>query len=53
MIVLNVCSISTMRENGSEDLLTIHINWLHVIVQLPHALGKGNITRREKLEPMV
>ena len=39
-----------MWENGSEDSLTIHINWLHVIVQLPHALGKGNITGRKTIK---
>ena len=53
MIVLNVWNLSTNKGNGSKDSLSLYTNWPHVIVQLPHALGKGNITGREKLEPMV
>ena len=42
-----------MRVNRPKDSLTIDTNQPHDIVQLPHALGKGNITGREKLEPTV
>ena len=37
-----------MRVNGPKDSLTIHTNQPHVIVQLPHVLGNGSITGREK-----
>ena len=53
MIVLNVWSLSTMRVNGPKDSLAIDTNHPHDIVQLSHALGKGSITGREKLEPTV
>ena len=49
MIVLTVWN--TMRGNGSEDLLIVHTNWLHFIVQPLHALEKENITGRKKLKP--
>ena len=47
----HVWSLSTMRVNGPKDSLTVHTNQPHDIVQLSHALGKGRITGREKLEP--
>ena len=51
MIVLNVWNLSTMKGNGSEDSLTVYTNWLHVIVQLPHALGKGKLLEGKNLSP--
>ena len=43
MIVLIVQNLYTIAGNRSKDSLTIHTNHSHIMVQLPHALGKENI----------
>ena len=50
MVVLNVWNLSIMRGNRSKDSFTKHSNQPHVTVQLPHALGKGNITGRKTIK---